>query len=126
MTLHRSGKPRIDSEDIGCSPDPVPLCELSSRVSKSGGVRPLTRGNDDGTALLDDLTQLSRKPNQNKVLSDLLKTLLLRFYLKRVPAATTLLLSPVRGALAYAVSNSSTRPNTSRSVEESGSEVTRK
>jgi hypothetical protein len=31
------------------------VCQLSSRVSETGSMRPLARGNDDGAALLDDL-----------------------------------------------------------------------
>ena len=39
-------------------------------------MRPLARGNDYGAALLYNLGELSRKPNQNKSLEEIMTTLL--------------------------------------------------
>jgi hypothetical protein len=39
-------------------------------------VRPLTRGNEDGAALLYNLVELGRKPNQNKLLGNIVNALL--------------------------------------------------
>ena len=50
------------------------LRDLAS-ISNSS-MRPLARGNDDSTALLQNLVELRRKPNQNSLLDEIVKTLL--------------------------------------------------
>jgi len=45
-------------------------------MGESSGMRPLTRGDNDAAALLENLVELSRKPNQNRVLDTILKALL--------------------------------------------------
>ena len=45
-------------------------------MGEPSGVRPLTRGNDNGAALLYNLAKLGRKPNQNRMLEDLVNVLL--------------------------------------------------
>jgi hypothetical protein len=45
-------------------------------VREPSSVRSLARGNDNGAALLYNLAKLGRKPNQNRVLEDLVNVLL--------------------------------------------------
>jgi len=76
VTLDFAREPGFDREDIGRGPN-TPTCrQLSRGVCEPSGVRPLTRGNDNGAALLYNLVKLGRKPNQNRMLEDLVNVLL--------------------------------------------------
>jgi len=52
------------------------LGQLSRGIGESRGMGSLARGNDDGAAPQNGLAQLSRKPNQNKWLSEIANILL--------------------------------------------------
>jgi hypothetical protein len=67
-------------------------------VCEPGSVRSLARGNDNGAALLYNLAKLGRKPNQNRVLEDLMNVLLeARARLDHIAAGTHRRRASIRG-----------------------------
>src|SRR5437016_9750033 len=121
VTFDFPREPGIERQDVRSRPHAPAAAELSRRVGEPRRVSSLARRYDYRAATADDFVEISLKPNQNKVLR-----YFRRFYLKRAVASTTLPLAGSRGALAYSVSNSSMRRNTSRSMAASGRVVTRK